>query len=126
MGNNKQIQRLRARDDFKNVMRKGKRLKFKDWLVINLLFHSNKKIQVGWTVPTYVGSAVVRNRFKRWLKNHLATKWEISEDLLEGCVIHFYFQKKDKSFYREMGHAGFDETIKIGLIDVEKKARASH
>lgn len=107
-------------------MRKGKRLKFKDWLVINLLLNSDSKIQVGWTVPTYVGNAVIRNRYKRWLKNYLATKWELSENLQSGCTVHFYFQKKDKNFYREMDHTSFDETIKIGLIDVDKKARANH
>lgn len=122
--NNKNIQRLKTRDEFTKILRGGKRLRFKNWLVINLQFHSKNKIQVGWTVPGYVGTAVVRNRLKRWLKDYLANHWQIDEKLHEGCILHFYFQKHEKSFYRDMDRKSFNQTLSLGLLDVETKARA--
>ena len=102
-------------------MKAGKRLRFRNWLVINLLRNQNDYISVGWTVPSHVGPAVTRNRVKRWLREHVDKKWK--PENRQGLVVHFFFQKKDKDIYKEMSHSDFDEVIEIGLRDVEKLLR---
>ncbi len=123
MANSRSFKRLTKRSEFQNVLKAGKRLRFRNWLVINLLRNKNNHISVGWTVPSHVGPAVTRNRVKRWLREYLAKKWTPPKDE-QGLVVHFFFQKKDKDFYKEMSHKDFDEVIEIGLRDVEKFLRA--
>lgn len=103
-------------------MKEGKRLFVSDWLAVNWRLNAHNETKVGWTVPGYVGTAVVRNRLKRWLKEYLAKKWNPK---LNGLEVHFLFKRYKPSFYKNLDHDQFDQVIGLGLKNVERKQKVA-
>lgn len=60
-------------------------------------------LRVGWTVPTKVGSAVKRNRFKRWCREFFKSLNSQDKDLSYDVNIVFLAEtgKRDKEIKYE-------------------------
>lgn len=99
-------------------MREGKRLFVADWLTLQWLPSEDENMRAGWTIPGYVGSAVTRNKLKRWLKEYLERKWQHTDKKLR---LHFLFKKKPLTFYKGLEHEQFDLIIASGLKNVERR-----
>jgi ribonuclease P protein component len=59
--------RLRRRREFLAVQQGGRRLQAKELVILALATGANRP-RLGITVSTRVGTAVVRNRIKRWVR----------------------------------------------------------
>jgi RNase P protein component len=119
VANKKKLIRFKKRSEFLQVMKKGRRLFITDWLAVNWLPSADEN-RVGWTIPSYVGTAVTRNKLKRWLKEYLEAKWRPGETKL---TLHFLFKKKPRAFYKEIDHEFFDTAVSAGLQNVERKTK---
>ena len=76
---------------------------------------------MGWTVPGYVGTAVIRNRLKRWLREYLVAH-PVSTNLIDVDV-NIVFRRKTGEFYRELTHEEFDVVIENLFRKIEKLRR---
>ena len=123
---NKKILRIKARSEFQSILREGLRVKLRNWLIVNYLETEDKTVKIGWTIPAYTGTAVLRNKFKRWIKAEVLQNWVVTEKISQGCRIHFYFLKKEKQFYRGLEREEFNRTLLQGLRDVENKIKFNH
>lgn len=61
---------------------------------------------MGWTLPRFVGMAVVRNRLKRWGREQIK-KWN-TEDWPETLNLNFVFKRKQVGFYRDLSREEFN------------------
>ncbi len=109
MANNKPITTLKSRAEFQNVFKNGKRIYPSSWLVVNVCPNKLDAQRFGWTLPRYVGSAVTRNKFKRWCREFLRTK--LSEVDVSGFDINFVFKRNQKEFYKSLSHEEFDKAF---------------
>lgn len=121
MANKNQLVRFKKRSEFIHLMKEGKRLFITDWLAIQWLVSDDETLRVGWTIPGYVGSAVTRNKLKRWLKVFLEQKWEPRGPKIK---VHFLFKKKPVTFYKGLEHEYFDSILGSGLRNVERRTSA--
>ena len=70
VGNNR-LQTIKKRSDFLRLSKDGKRIKVCPWLIFNYSVEEDVEtaaLLLGWTVPKRVGSAVFRNKLKRWAR----------------------------------------------------------
>lgn len=76
--------------------------------------------RVGWTLPRSVGTAVVRNRLKRWGRERVKVwdldRWSKSLDL------NFVFKKKATGFYQELSREDFGAAFFRAYEKISKKA----
>lgn len=114
---NNQIVRFKRRSEFISVTKEGKRFHVNDWLMLNSSKSEDNEIKVGWTVPGYVGTAVTRNRLKRWLREYVEKKWRPQR---RGLIVHFLFKRRAVTFYKGLDHRQFDKAVENGLKHVEK------
>ena len=102
--------------NYQNIRRYGRRLYAQKWLFLVVAPNRLQGPRYGWTLPRYVGTAVVRNKYKRWLR-----------ELLRGAVqgppadINFIFKKMDKGFYKNKKFSEFKYEIQKALRRVDRK-----
>lgn len=65
--------------------------------------------RVGWTIPKFVGGAVVRNRLKRWCREYLRNSSDIRK--LKGVDINIVFRKMERDFYRSLRYSDFKKAL---------------
>ncbi len=105
---NKKLISLKNRSDFERLKTQAQVLRASPWLLIVYLKNDNRGMRFAWTVPRAVGSAVIRNRLKRWCRK-LAR-----ELLLEGVNLDVNFvwrSNKTKSF-KDMEYKEFENTVR--------------
>jgi len=113
--------RLKSSRDFEKIKAGRKSIQISSWLVCNFLFNNGKGFRVGWTVPGYVGTAVIRNRLKRWLRQYLVTH-PVSTSLVDVDV-NIVFRRKTREFYSELTHEEFDVVIENLFQKIQKLRR---
>ena len=110
MANKQTLTTLKSRSDFQNVFNNGQRIYPSSWMVANVCSNSCEEPRFGWTLPRYVGSAVTRNRLKRWCREFL--RCSISDNFTKNIDVNFVFKRRDKEFYKRLSHEEFNKTIK--------------
>ena len=114
------VKRLKKNSDFLELRRKGLRLKVTEWLQIHFQTSKEEDLYVGVTTGRKVGSAVIRNRLKRWCLEyfqlhhtnksveHISDKKETAS--LNGRV-NILFRPQPKDFYKELSHEELDREL---------------
>jgi ribonuclease P protein component len=87
---------------------------------VNVQRTENSVLRCGWTLPRQIGTAVVRNRFRRWGREYLR-KW--SKPLNKGLDLNLVFKRKDKEFYKNLDHKEFDEALEKMVGKIERHLR---
>lgn len=109
MENNFSKLRLRSRQDFQRVQRRGQSFKLNHWLLLSFLKTDGAQIRAGWTVPRYVGNAVIRNRLKRWMRESLRSALPKYQNF---CLdVNFVFLNRGPLFYKGLSHETFNQSI---------------
>lgn len=98
---------LKNRADFQNLFKNGKRLYPYNWLIINLQKNNLSTNRYGWTVPKFVGNAVLRNRFKRWGRDYLRHHHSLLSD--KSYDLNFVWKRKEKGFYKKISREDFEK-----------------
>lgn len=89
-------------------MKTGKKIYPSHWLVVNVATNQLRETKFGWTLPRYVGSAVIRNRLKRWCREFLRSDARL---LTLGVSANFVFKRKDRDFYKKLSRDEFQRAL---------------
>ena len=113
------LPKIRSRRDFEFLSKKGKRVHINSWLLFNYKENQLGHLRCGWTIPKYVGNAVVRNRIRRWcrefFRDQRKLKWDPEIDL--NVVV----RKREKSFYKQLSHSEFKNILERGKNKLEQR-----
>jgi ribonuclease P protein component len=106
--NKSTLKRLKKNSEFLELRRKGIKLRVNDWLQIHYQKSQDEALYVGVTTGRKVGSAVIRNRLKRWclefFKGHQQT------ELIVGRV-NILFRPQPAGFYKDLSHEELDRFL---------------
>ena len=109
--------RLSGRYDFQRIQRIGRSCKISEWLILAFVKKDTGKIRAGWTVPRYVGNAVIRNRLKRWMREKLRSNLPKHQNI---CIdVNFIFLNRGLIFYKGLSHEKFNQTIDSAVKKIE-------
>jgi ribonuclease P protein component len=97
----KKINSLKKRSDFLNLIKSGKKIFPCKWLFISYVPNNLGLLRFGWTVSRQIGSAVVRNKLKRWCRDFFTSK---DKTEISGFDINVIFRPCDKDFYKNVSH----------------------
>ena len=108
---NKRLLSLTRRADFLRLKERGRTFHVSSWLLVNFERTERAQFRWGWTIPGYVGTAVTRNRLRRWGRAYLRAWLNRAEapvtDAEVGLDLNFVFKRGDKSLYKTMSHGEF-------------------
>ena len=82
------------------------------------MVRADEQLHLGWTIPAYVGTAVVRNRLKRWIREYLRT-------LSKGhpaVDVNFILRRKSPEFFRKLGRQDLYEALDLAFKRLRKAA----
>jgi ribonuclease P protein component len=114
---------LKRRTDFEILKLRGRQIKSTHGLLANIQENKCAGIRVGWTVPSYVGSSVTRNRLKRWMREYIRG---LPAGFLEMRLdVNVVFRRRPEAFYANLEHRDLDEALKqlFKNINAQDKGR---
>ena len=88
-------------------------------MCLSFLKNHQKKIRFGGTISKNVGSAVIRNKFKRWYRQYFREKSQNYNDLYVD--VNIILRPYDKGFYKKMKYSEFIAYLEKGLHLIRKK-----
>ncbi len=113
--------RLKKRSDFKELSIGGKAIYGSNWIILKVKKNQHTSHQVGWTIPKYVGNAVLRNKFKRWLRDILERKGNLNNSALkDNYDLNFIFRKKPPEFFKDINYKIFEKVVLDAIHRIEK------
>ncbi len=121
MASSSRFSPLKRRADFERLRAYGFRSSTSS-LVANFSLNELGVVRVGWTLPRKVGSAVVRNRLRRWGRDYFR-KWARKHDL--EFDINIVLKPRPDGMYKSLSHEDFDALLARITIQVERKLRGS-
>jgi len=101
------VRALNRRADFLALKASGRVVHVNSWLLLNWRPQEDG-VRCGWTIPSHVGPAVLRNRLKRWGREFLR-RW--AGPAGGGLDMNVILKRKQDGFYRELTHREFDEAM---------------
>lgn len=100
---------LKRSSDFILINQKGKRYIGDRWLQLVVNKSEDGGSYFGMTISKKIGKAVIRNKFKRWIRNCVrSNKWPTK--FSDKCVV-FVFKPQAGDFYKTISHKDFVETF---------------
>ncbi|MCB0392950.1 MAG: ribonuclease P protein component [Bdellovibrionales bacterium] len=99
---------LNRHSDFLSLQHSGKRLFLSNWMSVNLKKNEMGQFRCGWTLSRKVGSAVTRNKLKRWCREYFRTQIKTSEPFVDLNVV---LRVRDKDFYRNLTYNEFRKCL---------------
>ena len=112
MKNSRRLHCLTRRADFLRLKERGRSFHVNQWLLVNFEATDRGHLRGGWTIPSYVGNAVVRNRLRRWGREFL--RHQRSNFL--GVDLNFVFKRRDKALFRGLTHAEFKAAMEKSVV----------
>lgn len=108
MENKPKLKNLKKNSDFLELRKKGFRLNPSEWLQIQFLKSKDGALFVGVTTGRKVGSAVTRNRLKRWSREYF--RKAVQHHPVEG-KLNVLFKPQASLFYKELKHDELDRLL---------------
>ena len=105
---------LTQSSEFYKIKTYGRRVYPAPWIVFNYLKNDQGSLRFGWTISKKIGSAVVRNKLKRWLREYFRA-YVKTNPLNSGVDINVVLRPIDQEFYQNMDHSEFDKSLEKGL-----------
>jgi ribonuclease P protein component len=103
------ILRLKSSNDFTKLKTARKIVSSRVWLILSFQKNDGKGFRVGWTLPSYVGTAVVRNRLKRWMREFLIqNQGSINKVDMD---INIVLRRKGADFYKQLERKELDVVL---------------
>lgn len=99
------------------LSRSGKRLKVTPWMILNYIVDKNPKpaVHVGWTIPKKVGTAVLRNKLKRWCREFFR-KEELTPNQL--IYLNIVIREQGDDFLKKLTFQEFEEPLARGWRNI--------
>ena len=108
MENKRRSLSLTRRAEYLRLKERGRSFHVNHWLLVNYEATDRGQFRNGWTIPTYVGNAVVRNRLRRWGREFVR-RWRADAAL--SADVNLVFKRRDKAHYRALTHADVDQAL---------------
>jgi ribonuclease P protein component len=84
--------------------------------MFSLLENDLGYLRCGWTIPKYVGTAVTRNRIRRWCREFFSSarkqSWDPSIDL------NVVLRRNEKDFFKQLSFDEFNQNLEKGVRKV--------
>jgi ribonuclease P protein component len=106
---NRKVTGLKRSSDFLKIQLKGKRKTLCPWLVLAYRKNDLGHLRYGCTISRKVGSAVVRNRLKRWTREYF--RKVAIDGFNPDFDLNFVFRPMSGNFYKELEHHQFIEVM---------------
>lgn len=110
---------LKKKRDFESLRNEGDVIHVTHWLMVVYRPNGLETSRVGWTLPRFVGTAVVRNRLKRWGRERVKV-WDFDQ-WSQSLDLNFVFKKKATGFYRELSREDFGAAFFRAYEKISKK-----
>ena len=78
-------------------------------------------MRCGWTLPRYVGSAVIRNRLRRWSRVYFRQLLDSEQTL--PIDVNLVFRRAEDDFYKKLNYEKFSEILDRGWKQIQKRRR---
>lgn len=120
---------LTKRSDYIRTFQFGRKIRPSDWVVFNVYRKKQHRdadelgFRCGWTCPRAVGSAVVRNRLKRWSRIWFREKMKESNVMgisLPDIDLNLGFRAMPEGFYRRLRYSDFARVLDDGWSEILK------
>jgi len=115
--NKSRFRALIKRADFLELKEDGHVIHVNSWMILNWRPSSSADLRCGWTFPTHVGSAVVRNRLKRWAREYFR-KARVNG----GFDMNVILKRKEPGFYPALKHDEFNAALEKATLKMRKSA----
>jgi ribonuclease P protein component len=109
---------LRKQQEFENLKTSGQRMNVASWLVINFRKNDLGHLRYGFTISRKVGSAVVRNKLRRWSREFLRLQLKAGID--PSLDINVVFRPSKNEFYKQLSHSEVDGRLGIFFAKINK------
>lgn len=101
---------LKKSSDFKKIQTEGTKCFVSHWMMVQWLKNDLGVIRYGCTASRKIGSAVVRNRLKRWTREYFRSAFKSGFN--PSCDFTVIFRPRDNDFYSKISFKEF-----CGLLD---------
>ena len=118
---NKSLKVLKRRSEFLVLRKSGQKVRPSDWLLMSFSVNKQGEMRCGWTLPRFVGSAVVRNRLKRWSRVYFRTLLNSGDEI--PIDINLIFRKVDGEFYRKLNYERFSRILDRGWRQILQRVK---
>lgn len=99
---NKSPTSIKKKSEFEKLKKFGKRFFLTQWLIVNVAKNTENSVRAGYTVSGKVGSAVIRNKLKRWSREIIG---QLAKEKVTGVDINVVFKPKEAGFYKKLKFA---------------------
>lgn len=114
MENNK----LRKRSEYLHIKSVGKKFRPVNWLLLNYIKANKEGLIFGVTVSTKVGTAVIRNKLKRWCREYFRS--QIVQNQNTKVVVNVVFIPMPGEFYKRLQFSEFKIAMDLGIKSIKK------
>jgi ribonuclease P protein component len=77
------------------------------------------RLRCGWTLPRQVGSAVIRNRLKRWSRVYFRERVKAGET--PPVDLNLVFRKTEGDFYKNLSYERFASVVNKGWRQLQAR-----
>ena len=91
------------------------------WLIFNFIENEFNSFRCGWTVSRKVGSAVIRNKLKRWSRVYIRSAFKLSPLAEMPLDLNLVFLQRDDGFYRNLKYREFEFIMNKGISQLKKR-----
>ncbi|WII73019.1 ribonuclease P protein component [Bdellovibrio sp. 22V] len=109
---------IKRSSEFLSLKQSGKRYWPTKWLLLNYQKNSVGQLRFGVTASRKVGSAVVRNKLKRWSREYFRASLVAGKSI--EADINIIFKPMESNFYKGLPHEEFVKAMDRGLEVVRK------
>ncbi|WP_168196499.1 ribonuclease P protein component [Bdellovibrio sp. NC01] len=109
---------IKRSSEFLALKQSGKRHWPTKWLLLNYQKNSVGQLRFGVTASRKVGSAVVRNKLKRWSREYFREMLKAGNSL--EADINIIFKPMEENFYKGLAHGEFVKAMDRGLQSLRK------
>jgi len=103
-------QRIRKSHDFQSLRKKSQKWVARHW-VLYYAKNDLEKARLAVTLSAKYGSSVLRNRFRRWMRE----KFRLNQDIFAGFDLHFIARprptKLSEKFYKQELNEDFERLL---------------
>ncbi len=90
------------------------------WMLVSFSTNDLEQVRCGWTIPTYVGPAVVRNRLRRWGREY----FRLNAKEFLGLDLNMVFRRQEKKFYRDLDHEELDQVFEKLRLKIKRPQKS--
>lgn len=111
---------IKRSSEFLEIKKFGQRFSVNKWLLANYRENFGGQIRFGVTASRKVGSAVIRNKLKRWTREYFRSLDD--EGINLGLDINFIFRPMESNFYRGLSYGEFKKGMDKCLNFLRRKS----